>query len=365
MQVVFILGSLHVQRCAKRIDEFVEHGYDVDVYAFDRGVNAKKLPKLAEVTIIGRINKSVGRFGRIWPRIKGVRKVLKKYRKEQVIYYLFGLEMTSMFRVQTKRKYIYEESDLVHTYVHNRFIVRLLEWLDIRTIKQSFMTVFTSEGFKQYHFGENGPENTWIIANRLPTAVTTLPQVGKKSIDMKHLSIGFVGFLRYQSIYNFAHVFCSSFPELDFHFFGITGCKEDEELFEKLKQFGNCHFHGSFSNPNDLPGIYSQIDLVLSTYDVESENVRYAEPNKIYEAIYFKTPIIVSRGTFLADKVNNLGIGYEIDALDNEAIKSFIKSLTEESIIDKQESIDKIGQDYALNINDGFFEVLRNKVNEL
>lgn len=365
MKVVFILGSLHMQRCAKRIDEFVEHGYDVDVYAFDRGVDAKKLPKLAEVTVIGRIDKSVGRLGRIRPRLKGIRKVLKNYRHENVIFYLFGLEMTSLFRLLTHRNYIYEESDLVHTYVHNRFIVRLLEWYDKRIIKHSIITVFTSEGFKKYHFGEKGPDNTWIIANRLPPAVSSLSKVAKKAIDMKHLSIGFVGFLRYQSIYNFAHVFCSSFPESDFHFFGITGCKADEELFEKLKQFENCHFHGSFSNPSDLPGIYSQIDLVLSTYDVETENVRYAEPNKIYEAIYFRTPIIVSSGTFLADKVRKLGIGYDIDALDNEAIKTFVTSLTEESIKDKQTSIDNIDQNYALNINDDFFDVLRKKVNEL
>ena len=35
-------------------------------------------------------------------------------------------------------------------------------------------------------------------------------------------------------------------------------------------------------------------DMVVATYDVTIENVRYAEPNKIYEAIFFETPIILS-----------------------------------------------------------------------
>ena len=179
---------------------------------------------------------------------------------------------------------------------------------------------------------------------------------------MAHLSIGFVGFIRFKSIYNFCKVFCTHYPEHDFHFYGAINSEGNKKLFEPLQDFKNCHFHGVFKHPDDLPSIYSQIDLVLSTYDIENVNVRYAEPNKIYEAIYFKTPIIVSSDTYLSEKVNELGIGYSIDPMNDEEVINFVDQLTEKSIREKQEALERIDPQYALNINNDFYEALKNVI---
>jgi glycosyltransferase involved in cell wall biosynthesis len=130
-------------------------------------------------------------------------------------------------------------------------------------------------------------------------------------------------------------------------------------MFDRLKNYNNCHFHGAFFHPNDLPEIYAKTDLVLSTYDVENENVRFAEPNKIYESIYFRTPIIVSSGTYLAEKVNEIGIGYDIDAMKDEEIINFIQQLDNESINQRISNINCIDKIKAININDEFFERLK------
>lgn len=75
---------------------------------------------------------------------------------------------------------------------------------------------------------------------------------------------------------------------------------------ESLKDINNIFFHGAFKNPIDLPKIYSKIDFIVATYDTTTLNPQYAEPNKIYEAIFFRTPIIVSYNSYLANKVNKL-----------------------------------------------------------
>ena len=247
----------------------------------------------------------------------------------------------------------------MHTYMKSGLARRFFEWVDKKAIKKSLLSVFTSEGFIRYHFGNNKPDNTIVIANRLPLTVKGLFVETKKPVDLNHLSIGFVGFIRFKSIFNFCNVFCRHFPQHEFHFFGTIDNDNDRKLFGPLKEYKNCHFHGVFQHPNGLPSIYAQLDLVLSTYDVENENVRYAEPNKIYEAIYFKTPIIVSSGTYLAEKTNQLGIGYDIDAMNDDAVIRFIDDLTEGSINRKQEAIKKIDPNYALNINDDFFDKLK------
>ena len=101
---------------------------------------------------------------------------------------------------------------------------------------------------------------------------------------------------------------------------------------------------------------------MLSTYDVAIDNVRYAEPNKLYESIYFETPIIVSEGCFLGDKVKELNVGFTVNALDETAVKQLIDSLTSEIVEDKIESIRQIGKEYAINNNERFFQILDLKI---
>ena len=112
----------------------------------------------------------------------------------------------------------------------------------------------------------------------------------------------------------------------------------------------------------DLPGIYSQIDVVLSAYDVRGINPRYAEPNKLYEAIYFEKPIIVSSNSFLADKVERLGIGYAVDALNEDEVVGLVKSIDGKSIEEKKINIKKIDKKDCINSNEEFFTLLEKKL---
>ena len=347
-----------MQRCVKRIDEFAERGYEVEAYGFDRGVEVKKRPQSCNIEVVGKIDSSTSYFKRLGTILKGIKYILNKTSDKDILYYVFGPDNVMFFRLCSSRRYIYEESDLVHTYMKSNLAIKFFEWIDRRAIRNSLLSVFTSEGFIRYHFGENAPKNTIVIANRLPPTVKDLQLIDKRPFNKEHLSFGFVGFIRFKSIYNFAKVFCENFTDSDFHFFGTTNNDQDRVLFEPLKKYPNCHFHGAFKHPDGLPEVYSQLDVVLSTYDVENENVRYAEPNKIYEAIYFETPIVVSTGTFLAEKVKSYGIGYDIDAMNDEAVVKFVNGLTSEKLQEKRCNARKIDKKETLNINDAFFRKL-------
>ena len=62
-------------------------------------------------------------------------------------------------------------------------------------------------------------------------------------------------------------------------------------------------------------------------YDTNSGNVRIAEPNKLYESIFFETPIIVSSNTFLAKRVKQYNAGDDIDASNDSAIIDYVNNL--------------------------------------
>lgn len=66
--------------------------------------------------------------------------------------------------------------------------------------------------------------------------------------------------------------------------------------------------------------------------DTTSGNVRIAEPNKLYESIFFETPIVVSTGTFLEERVKEYNAGYAIDSSKDDSIIDFVNSITESDI---------------------------------
>lgn len=351
--VIFILSSFHV-RCIKRIKEFVEHGYHVEVYGFSRNETFVDI----EAQVIGVFTPDSSHIKRIPVIIKGIKSVLDSIKGRDVVVYVFGLDLAMWFALLNhKHPYIFEESDLYHTYVGNKFVRNFLERVDKRVINKSLLTVFTSEGFARYHFGENIPDNVSFITNRLEDTVLDCKPVVKKKVDINHLSIGFVGAIRFKSVMHFADFFVRHYPQHEFHFYGVV-TSEAQAQFDELMKEPNCFYHGKFTTPTDLPGIYSNIDLVLSTYDSEYINVKYAEPNKFYESLYFETPIIVSDGTFLGEKVRRFNSGYVIDAMNDASIKSFVDGLTADDIADKTNSIKAVPKNDSVNINDLFFRKL-------
>jgi len=322
-------------------------------------VNAKQPVETSwPVNEIGRFPNTLQYRQRIKLIIHGIRQVARQYTGcRDVVFYYLGLDIAMFATWLIRQPYIYEECDLNHTYIGNAVVRKVMERIDCRVIRRSLQTIFTSEGFFAYHQLKN-TDNITLIANKLPRSIYDVPAVPKRPVNIAHLSFGFVGSIRYEQITNFASVLVRRFPMHEFHFFG-TMQERVKRNAELLKQYTNCYFHGRFRNPDDLPQIYSQINFTLATYDARFENDCYAEPNKIYESIFFRTPIVVSKGTFLQRKCEKLGIGCAVDALSEDDIFEFINGLTQERIDRMYADIQLIPQEYAISNNDAFFEKLK------
>lgn len=360
MKIVFILSSAEDTHQINRVEEFINEGYDVEVYAFNRTnvVQSKNLGKF-KITSIGSFANYDSYQSRIPIIYKGIKKVADLYKKEKdIVFFYQGLSVALFGFKLIKAPFIYEECDLLHVSISNKIVRKILDVFDKQIIKKSLLTIFTSEGFAQYHFGNDIPSNIHLVTNRLQESISSVPPLILRNVDMNNLQIAFVGSIRYDSVYNFVKVFLMKFPQHDFHLFGKYGSDE----FKTFEEYPNFHYHGVFKNPDDLPHIYSQIDLILCTYDARGINERYAEPNKLYEAIYFEKPIIVSSGTFLAEKVKKLGIGYDVDALNGNEVIEFISKLEIEHLLEKSYNAHKIDKKYCINVNDEFFNILKLKL---
>lgn len=353
-------------RCANRVNEFVKRGLNVEVYYFERPLYKNEVKKInAPMHCLGELESGESSYwGRMCFQYKSVKETVNQYKSTKTIIYLFGFDLALLYYFsKSKLPYIFEESDLRHTYMKPTILSKFLEKLDKRIIRKSLLTVFTSEGFYKYHFKNEKLDNCSIIPNRLDPEILNI-EYGKaikdKVYNPEKMRIGFVGSIRFKSVFNFVDVYCRTFPHCEFHFYG-TPILDNIEVLDK---YPNCHFHGAFSSPRDLPQIYSGIDLVLSTYDTSFENALFAEPNKMYESMFFEVPIIVSSGTFVAEKVKELGIGYDVNAMNDEEVIRLIDEISKKGIEEKKSNIKKIPQKELVSINDSFFVLLDQKLSE-
>ena len=94
---------------------------------------------------------------------------------------------------------------------------------------------------------------------------------------------------------------------------------------ERQPPFYGETFKGEFNN-KDKPEIYKDIDIINALYGNESLEVQTALPNKLYDAIVFKKPMIVSKGTYLSELVEKYKIGIAVDFKENfyEVIEKYI-----------------------------------------
>jgi succinoglycan biosynthesis protein ExoL len=131
----------------------------------------------------------------------------------------------------------------------------------------------------------------------------------------RNFKIAFIGIIRYfnclKALVIASRVLFKNGHKLQISFIG------DGDDYEKLKQFCKgddfIKFTGSYNYDQDICNLYSDVDLIYSVYDYDISNVRLAMPNKFYESLITKIPILVSSNTYLESRVKEYGIGLGVN----------------------------------------------------
>lgn len=356
MQIVFFVNIIRQARCIRRIQDFINRGYNTKIFGFDRHGDNRSIP-LFPHEIIGQIHSTSSYFQRMRMMCSAINSVLKS-QDRNAVFYIFSLDVAIAYILAggLKYKYIYEVSDLMELEVNNKILSRVLVSINRFIIKHSIETIMTSLGFAKYYFGENIPSYIYILPNKLDRSVLSLPRPEARVFNSQNISIGFTGAIRNKSIYQFINVVGNYFPNIRLHFYGIfTDDKVyGEKIRNSIEKFDNVEYLGPFNNPQDFPEIYSHIDLVLCLY-TDKGNDRVLEPNKLYEALFYEKPIIVSKSTFTGDYVDRCGIGYTVCGENPDDIISLLKSITDEDYYEKVYRCSLIPKEESVDNTDDFF----------
>lgn len=234
-------------------------------------------------------------------------------------------------RKRFKSKYIVDIRDYFQP-IRHKFIYRFLG----KTIDDSYFTAISSKGFLK-----------WLPSSKKYKTIHNLPSsascVGKSYCSLskgKKYCIGYFGIIHYYEENKKIISALANNESFKLIYGGIDS--EPGRMRAIADDIGaeNVEFSGEFVN-SEKESCYSKVDFINAVYGNGSLTVRTALPNKLYDCIIYKKPIIVSKNTYLADVVTefNLGIVLDLDGDILSQINSYIDSFDADKFINGANSL--------------------------
>lgn len=233
-------------------------------------------------------------------------------------------------RVDASVKVIYEMADIREEFIESptsiqkQIITTLLKKSEARRINVVDKLIITSMKFYESYYKK-------LIEKQKVLFIPNAPDVScfstfKRKCNGK-FTVGFIGGIRYLEQMKML-VDVSDRVDCQVLFAGAGGTNDD---LMKIKKY--CEgkeqviFTGRYDYKKEIASLYGKVDCVYAVYDASNPNVKIALPNKLYESVYCEIPIIVAKGTYLAEIVNQWGVGVSVSHNDPFDLEEELRQL--------------------------------------
>ena len=204
----------------------------------------------------------------------------------------------------------------IRDYCHQRF--KPIFWMFSWVIRNSAFCTTSSLGYKVFL-----PDADYIQVHSLnmPVLRKLTPRTEFRKSD-EPIRIGFVGYVRFFEINSKLLELFKNDERFELHYYGSHS--EYLQEFAEKNGITNARFHGSF--PVQETNLYMEkIDIVNNLYGNHSLSLDYALSIKLYNGIWCRLPILVCPGTYMEKVSNEYGVGYTVQAYDDELKEGIYK----------------------------------------
>lgn len=206
-----------------------------------------------------------------------------------------------------KNKYILDIRD--YKFEDKYFIPYIMKHI----VNNSFFTTISSMGFSLFL-----PNSNKIIVNH-NISNWNYEEIEPTVSKYKKNKIIFLGHIRYLDVNRKIINTFKNQNKYSLTYKGTyaIGCElgEMQDLFHS-----NVYFEGRFKN-SDKPIIYKEYDLINSVYGNDEISVITLTPNRLYDCIIYKKPIIASKNTTLSEIVSRYDLGICVDLDTDNVVK--------------------------------------------
>lgn len=307
----------HVPYVANYENAMKKRGIDFDAIYWDR-FESRRLEKCDnEYTIHIKCSLGGNRLKKVIPMLKYrniVKNIIREnsYDKIIVLSTLPAVLLKDVLLKDYKNKYILDIRD----YTYEKYL--FYKCIVMKLIDSSYFTGISSKGFLRFL----DSNDRLIYTHNITNEDAEVEDYKVLKLNEK-VNIGFVGGVRYFK--ENSTLISKLDPNIfELYYIGYRHADCDLEKYCSENAISNVHFRGKFNN-EEKPMIYKDIDIINSLYGDFSLEVTTAIPNRLYDALLYKKPILVSKGTYLADVVVNKGIGLAVDIFNDDINNILIK----------------------------------------
>lgn len=249
---------------------------------------------------------------------KFVKKNLKNQKPDIVIASHWDMLIIAVIlKKKLKFKLVYENLDMPDS--KNKLVNIIIRSMEKRAIQRTNGIILASRFFAaQYNKNINS-----LIYENYPYNLKEL----YNNISVKHedkVKIAFVGNVRhFITLKNLISAF-QNHHVIEIVFYG-TGIQEKSlKEYCSLNAITNVKFYGKYDY-EEIPAIYSEIDLVWAAYPTDSFNVKSAISNKFFESIHFEKIGVFSENTCIGQLISENKIGITVDPYNIENVRESIE----------------------------------------
>lgn len=218
-----------------------------------------------------------------------------------------------------KDNYLFDIRD--YTLENNKIFKQVV----MKLINNSVLTSISSKGYMRWL--NTSPK---IMVNHNITVNEEIkPNIPKLKIK-KIINFAFVGNVRLDSQTEALLLALKDEHRIEQHYYGriIPGCRIQEIKDEY--NIENLFLHGAFA-VSDKTHIFADVDLINCVYAnaKKEQDIPLGDstplPNRLYDSIIFYRPIVASKGTYLAELVEQYHLGCCINGFDASAKCDILK----------------------------------------
>lgn len=335
---VILIGFMPNPRIYKRI-ALENELYDLHLICWDRGKNMLAFSSEKDTceTHCIRIPAGDDPVRRAIPYMKFNARAMKLLKElSPDVVHVQGLDMLKLacrYKKHSSKKVsiLYEVADLHRLLVDkqkkpvHKLAQAYLRREDKRCTKKIDKLIVTSEQYYDLYFSAFVPEEKKLTIPNMPDL-----SAFKSFVRPPHtspLTVGYLGSVRYkEQMRNLVTAAKKSgLPLL------IAGFEtEPAEIQPLCEAYEKGTWVGRFDFMSEAADLYAKCDIMYSVYNADMANVRVALPNKLYEAVYCETPLIVAKGTYLEKVATSWGIGVGVDHHDPDELSALLTRMNED-----------------------------------
>jgi glycosyltransferase involved in cell wall biosynthesis len=274
----------------------------------------------------------------------GYRRFLLNHLKIQKysFHIVLTVQMGILIRQYLKgKKYILDIRDFSHEGNH------IYKALADKVIFSAVSVTISSDGFRQWL-----PDNREYVLSHNVALASLQSNFIPPNFNSERLVISYIGAVGYLEANVQVINAVADCPLIHLRYIGSGICEEDLQTYCINNGIGNVEFLGRYQ-PTQKSAFYKESDFVLACYGQKTLLERTLIPNRLYESCYLGRPIIVNKGTYLAEIVSKHGLGIVVDLDDLNGLYSKISGyidmeMYQQYLVNCEQYIEKVKGDIRL-----------------